>query len=240
MKPIIIANWKMNPNSQKEAEDIFNGIIKNVAINVVVCPPFTYLSSFAKATKGLLAIGSQNCFYEEKGAYTGEISALMLKNLGCEYVIIGHSERRKYFNETDETINKKIKSAMNAGLAPIFCIGETKEERNFNKAEEVVERQIKIGLDGIENWKLKIKNFVIAYEPVWAIGTGNACSVDDAKKMLEFIKKSVPKDARIVYGGSVNGQNASEYVKKAGYSGLLVGGASLKPDEFLKIINESA
>jgi len=235
MKKIIIANWKMNPNSLEEAKDIFEGIksgAKGINAEVVACPPFTYLAGL----KGL-TLGGQNIFYEEKGAYTGEISAQMLKNLGCKYVLIGHSERRKYFNETDEDVNKKLKSAVSVGLIPIFCVGETEEERNAGKAEEVVERQIKIGLAGIENWKLKIENLVLAYEPVWAIGTGNACSVDDAKKMLEFIKKI--KDVSVVYGGSVNGENAKSYIKEAGYDGLLVGGASLRPEEFVKIIRES-
>lgn len=251
MKKIIIANWKMNPNSLKEAKDIFEGIKSGVpafakgsseAMEVVVCPPFLYLKDLwdVRHPTGmsdiLVSLGAQNLFYEEKGAYTGEISASMLKDLGCEYVIIGHSERRKYFDETDETVNKKIKSAIKAGLKPIFCVGETEEQRNSGKAEEVVERQIKIGLAGIENWKLKIENLIVAYEPVWAIGTGNACGVEDAKKMREFIEKKI-KNTSIVYGGSVNSQNASDYVKKAGYNGFLVGGASLKPDEFIKIIN---
>ena len=252
-KPIIIANWKMNPNSQKEAASIFEGI-KNGAeganAEVVVCPPFVYLGTsdvLKLKDVGRPLLGGQNIFYEEKGAYTGEISASMLKDLGCQYVIIGHSERRKYFNETDETANKKIKSAIKAGLKPIFCVGETEEQRNNGKAEEVVERQIKIGLAGISNFKFQISNLIVAYEPVWAIGTGNACKVEDAKKMKEFIEKKISdmygKDAlrevRIVYGGSVNSQNASDYVKKAGYNGFLVGGASLKPDEFVKIIKES-
>ncbi|MCX6759923.1 MAG: triose-phosphate isomerase [Candidatus Nealsonbacteria bacterium] len=240
-KPIIIANWKMNPNSQKEAASIFEGI-KNGAeganAEVVVCPPFAYLPEL----KGLI-LGAQNMYFEEKGAYTGEISASMLKDLGCQYVIIGHSERRKYFNETDETANKKIKSAMSAGLEQIFCIGETEEEKNSHKEEEVVESQIKEGLKGISD----ILGIVIAYEPVWAIGTGNACGIEDAKKMKEFIEKKISdmygkdalKEVRIVYGGSVNSQNASDYLKKAGYNGFLVGGASLKPDEFVKIIKES-
>lgn len=240
-KPIIIANWKMNPNSPKEAEDIFEAIkkeVRNTKAEVVICPPFAYLENL----KGI-SLGAQNVFYEEKGAYTGEVSALMLKNLGCEYVIIGHSERRKYFDETDEIINKKIKSAMSVELEQIFCVGETEGQRNSGKAEETVEKQIKEGLKGISD----IKGMAIAYEPVWAIGTGNACKVDDAKKMKEFIKKvisgiygkDVLKDARVVYGGSVNSQNAADYVKKAGYDGLLVGGASLKPEEFVKIITES-
>lgn len=219
MKKIIIANWKMNPDSPEEAVKIFN----EIKVGSVVCPPFTFIPLLKNGV-----LGGQDLFWEEKGAYTGEVSALMLKNLGCKYVIVGHSERRKYFNETDESVNKKLKSAVSAGLIPIFCVGETEEERNAGRAKEVVERQIRAGVEG---------EIIIAYEPVWAIGTGNACGVDDAKEMLEFIKtiKNVP----VVYGGSVNGNNAKSYVKDAGYDGLLVGGASLKPDEFLKIIKES-
>lgn len=223
MKKIIIANWKMNPDSQEEAMDILNSIKKEDAI---ICPPFVYISLLKD-----FVLGGQDLFWEEKGAFTGEVSASMLKNLGCKYVIVGHSERRKYFNETDESVNKKLMSAVSAGLIPIFCVGETEDERNDGKAESVVEGQVKKGLEGVSG------ELIIAYEPVWAIGTGNACSPDDAKKMLELIKKI--KDVPVVYGGSVNGENAGSYVKEAGYDGLLVGGASLKPEEFNRIIKES-
>ena len=167
----------------------------------------------------------------------------MLKNLGVEYVIIGHSERRKYFAETDEIINKKIKAAINVELEQIFCIGETEEERNSNNQEIFVERQIKEGLKDVAD----IVGLVVVYEPVWAIGTGNACGLEDAKKMKEFIEKviqeiygeNVLSNVRIIYGGSVNSQNAAEYIKEAGYNGLLVGGASLNAEEFVKIVKSA-
>lgn len=224
MKKYIVANWKCNPATLKEAENIFGLIKKEVKIpEVIICPPFTYLSSL----KGL-ALGAQNVFFESKGAYTGEISPLMLKDLGCKYVLIGHSERRKYFNETDEIINKKIKAAIGAGLSPIFCIGETEKERKEGKAEEVIERQIKKGLEGVK------APIIIAYEPVWAIGTGNSCGKEEAEKMSLFIKKMA--DVPVLYGGSVNASNSKEYAKM---DGLLVGGASLIPDEFITIVKNA-
>lgn len=237
MKNLIIANWKCNPITKKEAEEIFNGIkngIKGAQSEVVVCPPFVYLSSEAFGEGGL-AIGAQNCFWEEKGAFTGEVSPAMLKDLGIEYVIIGHSERRKYFHETDETINKKIKKSLEAGLKIIFCIGETVEERNNEKKNEVLERQLKVALSGIED----IKDINIAYEPVWAIGTGNNCSVEETKESVNFIKKFVGQGTRILYGGSVKSENSGAYVKEAGANGLLVGGASLNAEEFVKIVKSA-
>ena len=242
MKNLIVANWKMNPSSQKEAKEIFDAIregARGMNSEVVVCPPSVYLyaSGFGE---GIVSMGAQNMYFEDKGAFTGEISALMIKDLGAEYVIIGHSERRKYFGETDEFVNKKIKAAINADLEQIFCVGETDEERNSNKQEEVVERQIKEGLRDVSD----ILGMVIAYEPVWAIGTGKACGVEDAKKMKEFIEKVISdmydKDVllkvRILYGGSVKSENSGAYIKEAGANGLLVGGASLNADEFVKIV----
>lgn len=236
MKNLIAANWKLNPTSQKEALDIFEGIengVKDLNSAVVICPPSIYLGLL----KGL-PLGAQNIYFEEKGAFTGEISASMLKDLGAEYVIIGHSERRKYFGETDELVNKKIKSALAAGLKVIFCVGETQEERNAGKQEEVVESQIKNGLKEVESLSsYKVSSLNIAYEPVWAIGTGNNCSTEDAKKMKEFIAKMFT--GRVLYGGSVKSENSADYIKQAGYNGLLVGGASLKPDEFAKIVKSA-
>jgi triosephosphate isomerase len=238
MKNLIVANWKMNPSTKNEALEIFEAIksggrASTDSVEVVVCPPFAYLSVLEIVRSDITKLGAQNVFYEEKGAFTGEISSAMLKDLGVEYVIIGHSERRKYFCETDEIINKKIKSALASGLKIIFCIGETAEERETGKKNEVLERQIKIGLDGIENFE----NVNIAYEPVWAIGTGNNCDTIEAKEVLESIKKNIPAETRILYGGSVKSENSASYIKEVGYNGLLVGGASLKPDEFIKIIN---
>lgn len=243
MKPIIIANWKMNPQTAEEAEKLFDSIKKGVKkiknAEVIICPPFVYLPLL----KGL-AIGAQNIFFEEKGAYTGEISPKMLNDLKIDYVIIGHSERRKYFNETNESVNKKMKAALNFGLAPILCAGETEEERKGGKTEEVVEKQLKEGLSGISIFK----RLIIAYEPVWAIGTGNPCNVEKAKKVGLFIRKiladiyslEVSRQTPILYGGSVNSNNSASYVGEAGMNGFLVGGASLNAKEFIKIVEESA
>ena len=240
MKNLIVANWKMNPSSQKEAQDIFKRIKNGIAAasaegfgepkEVVICPPFVFLPLL----KGL-TIGAQNVFSEEKGAFTGEVSGAMLKDLDIEYVLIGHSERRKYFGETDETINKKIKRALETGLKVIFCIGETQEQRDRGEKYKVLEKQIKGGLAGIEN----MENINIAYEPVWAIGTGNNCSVEETKESIDFIRKFVPKTTRILYGGSVKSENSGAYIKEAGSNGLLVGGASLNAEEFVKIIKSA-
>jgi triosephosphate isomerase (TIM) len=230
MKPLIVANWKMNPQSPKEARAIFDAIKKGAKKQeILVCPPFVYLPLL----KGL-PLGAQNCSWEEKGAYTGEISPVMLKEMGVGHVIIGHSERRKYFGENDEQINRKINKALALGLKVIFCIGETESERNAGKKNEVLEKQIKTGLAGIND----LENIAVAYEPVWAIGTGNNCSVRETKESIDFIRKFVP-GSRILYGGSVNGENSGPYIKEAGANGLLVGGASLKAEEFIKIIKSS-
>jgi len=235
MKNLVVANWKLNPTTKKEAVEIFSAIKDGAGdlCEVVVCPPFVYLPAVASGEGGLL-LGAQNAFWEEKGAFTGEISAKMLKDLGVEYVIIGHSERRKYFSESDEIINKKMKACIAVDLEQIFCVGETEEERDAGKQEEVVERQIKKGLEGVDD----VEGMVVAYEPVWAIGTGKNCGTEDAKKMKEFITKLLPGN-RILYGGSVNSTNSASYIKEAGYNGLLVGGASLKPEEFIKIIKSA-
>ncbi len=244
MKNLIIANWKMNPASQKEAKTLFDKIKKKVKTKkteVVICPPFIYLPLLV-SVKGELALGAQNCFWEDKGAFTGEISSLQLRDFKIEYVIIGHSERKKYFNETDEQINKKIKKALSAKLKIILCIGESKEERDGEKKSEVLEKQITENLKNISSQE--IKNIVIAYEPIWAIGTGDNCSVDETMSSILFIRKVIYKlynraiadNVRVLYGGSVKSNNSSLYVKNAGANGLLVGGASLDAEEFIKII----
>ncbi len=238
MKPIIIANWKCNPTTLAEAKKLFASVKKGISkkAEIIVCPPFVYLPVLKR-----LKVGGQDCFWEEKGAFTGEVSAKMLKNLGCQYVIIGHSERRRYFGETDETVNKKLKAAIEAKLIPIFCVGETKEEREQEKTEAVLRKQITAGLEGISSGKFS--NGIIAYEPVWAIGTGNACDTNEAQTMSLVIRKilagifnsSFSKKIPILYGGSVNSKNAEGYIKEAGFQGLLVGGASLEGKEFVKI-----
>lgn len=249
MKTLIIANWKMNPTTLTEAKRTFDLVKKGIRgirkAEVIICPPFPFLTSI-KYQVSSIKLGGQDCFWENPpaggGAYTGEISPLMLKNLGCEYVILGHSERRKYFGETEEIINKKIKAALKAKLKPIFCIGETQEEKDMEKTQDILKFQLSEGLKKIS--KKEIKNIVIAYEPVWAIGTGNACDTEMAMSALLIIKKvisqpydnSTAQNLRILYGGSVNSQNAAGYIKDAGFVGLLVGGASLNPKEFVKIV----
>jgi triosephosphate isomerase len=239
-KNLIVGNWKMNPSSQKEAKEIFDAIREGVKelkiaelVEVVICPPAVclYASAFGE---GIVSMGAQNIYFEDKGAFTGEISAEMVKDLGAEYVIIGHSERRIYFGETDLDINKKIKKALEVGLKVIFCIGETEEERDAGKKNEILEKQIKRGLDGVDN----MDNLNIAYEPVWAIGTGNNCGVEETKESVNFIRKLVP-ESRILYGGSVKSENSGAYIKDAGTNGLLVGGASLNADEFVRIVKSA-
>jgi len=246
MKKLIIANWKMNPVFFKEARNLFLGIkkLKNEKnTEVVVCPPFIFIQELKLLGAGLKT-GAQNCFWEEKGAFTGEISFNMLKAMGVEYIILGHSERRKHFGETDGLINKKIKAVLEKGLNPILCVGETEKERKIGIAKKVIKNQLFKGLEGIKNWKFKIKNLSVAYEPVWAIGTGNPCMPKDAKEIFVFIQKNLKekygketvKKIRIIYGGSVNGENARGYIKESGMQGLLVGGASLSQKEFIKIV----
>jgi triosephosphate isomerase len=232
MKPIIVANWKMNPATLTEARQLFNSLareIKNIKnADIVICPPFSYLAAL-KSEKNDLHLGAQDCYWEEKGAFTGAISAAMLASLGCRYVILGHSERRRYFNETDEMINKKIAAALNKDLKPILCIGETDTERKAGQTFDILEKQLKKNLP-------EINNVIIAYEPVWAIGTGNCCETEKAKEVQQFLWKFI-KNTPILYGGSVNSQNSGDYIDKSGFNGLLVGGASLDSSEFMKIIN---
>jgi len=225
MKYLIVANWKMNPLILEEAEKLFQGVERGIGnINkteVVICPPFIYLPVL-KSQISVLKLGGQNCYSQEQGAFTGEVSPSMLKKIGCDYVIIGHSERRKYQKETDEMINEKIKAALKANLKPILCID------NID--------QIKKDLEGLS--QEDIKNLAVAYEPIWAIGTGKACGIPEAQEMNVFIKNILGKETPVLYGGSVNSQNAEGYIREAGYSGLLVGGASLKPEEFVEIIHK--
>ena len=219
MKSLIIANWKCNPSTLAEAKELFNKVKKTDAI---ICAPFIYLPGLK--AKNLCA---QNCFWEEKGPYTGEISPKMLKDLGVEYVIIGHSERRNCFKETDEIVNKKLKAVLNAELIPILCIGEKKGE----DANQVIENQLKCDLDGISEEEQE--KIIVAYEPVWAIGTGDFCEPVKAVETLKFIKSKVKN--KVLYGGSVTSKISKDYID-TGFDGLLVGGASLKADEFINII----
>ncbi len=243
MKLIVVANWKCNPVTQIEAERLFDtakkGVINVKNVEIVICPPFLYIPSLITQSSPL-TFGAQDCFYEQSGAYTGGVSPVMLKEICFEYVIIGHSERRYYFCETDEMINKKLLAVLKARLKPIFCVGE-KEGEEINL---VVKEQIEKGLKDIN--KAKIENLVIAYEPVWAVGTGNPCNPDAAMRATLFIRQTlsriynrkVAEGIPVLYGGSVNSKIAVDYIKEAKMNGLLVGGASLDAGEFIKIVKQ--
>jgi len=239
-KPIIVANWKCNPLDFREAKKLFFAVARktkgNKGAEVVICPPFVFIPFFMER-KGVLRLGAQNCFWREKGAFTGEISPFMLKGLGVEYVILGHSERRNYFREDNKTINKKVRLALSSGLKVILCIGEKLTIRRKGKraVENFLKNQLKAGLEGIKGKELK--NVFLAYEPIWAIGSGRACPWEEAEKIKIFLKKV--KKLPFLYGGSVNSENARDFIKRAKVQGLLIGGASLKPKEFAKIIKES-
>ena len=248
MKPLIIANWKMSPTTLEGAKLLFEAVkkeVKNIKkVEIVICPPFPYLpilnnGSPTSITTSIIRLGGQDCFWEEKGAFTGEVSPKMLKDLGCKYVIIGHSERRRYFEETDEMINKKIKAALKVGLRPILCIEKISQIRKHQRSVKMNEvHRLKKGIKGII--KKDLKKIILAYEPVFAIGTGKPCSIEKAKKMRLLILRNLNKNIPVLYGGSVNSQNARDYVKKAGFQGLLVGGASLNAQEFIKIVKNVA
>lgn len=244
--PIIAGNWKMN-NTVDEAVNLIRDIKKgekNSDVEVVVCVPFTALWQVKKEIEGTsIKLGAQNMHWEDRGAFTGEISPLMLKEIGIDYVIIGHSERRQYFNETDETVNKKVKAALKYDIKPIICVGETLEEREKGMEKDVVKRQVEAALEDID--KKNIEDIVIAYEPIWAIGTGKTASNKDANDMISFIRQTVSdkygenisQSMRIQYGGSVKPNNIKELMAESDIDGALVGGASLKADDFLKLIN---
>ena len=249
-KKFVIANWKCNPQTSKEAQRLFSEAGENAAnvknLEVIICAPFAYIQNL-KSNIQNLSVGAQDCFWEQKGPYTGEVSPSMLKDAGCEYVILGHSERRKDFGETGEIINKKIKAALAARLKPILCIGEKAEERE--RIKEAVAGQIKNCLAGVE--QNQIKNIIIVYEPVWAISTtanSKDCPPEEAfsaslmiKKMLiDLYGKSIGEKIKIIYGGSVDSKDAASYVKEAKVDGVLVGAASLNANEFGKIISSVA
>ena len=243
--PVIAANWKMN-TTIVEARNLINemksklDLLKN--IEIVICPPFISLSEIKELLKGTsIKTGAQNMYFEKEGAYTGEISPQMLHGL-CEFVILGHSERRNYFLETDDLVNKKIKRALLFNLKPILCIGENLIEKESNKTEEVLSKQLDKGLQEITY----NKDVLIAYEPLWAIGTGVAANGEEANITIKFIRdkmaqlwdKTTDDDLRILYGGSVNSNNITEFISKSDIDGVLVGGASLKAKEFLSIANQ--
>ena len=245
-KKIIAGNWKMNmlPNEAIQFIEGLEKLVKDTENEVVLCVPYTDLFYALMSAQGTnIKIGAQNMHWEEKGAYTGEISAEMLKSINVEYVIIGHSERRQYFSETDETVNKKIKKALQVGLKPILCVGETLEQREAGIVEQIITTQTEKALEGLT--KEQVEKVVIAYEPIWAIGTGKTATKEDANDAIKMIRgkiaeiygQNVAKGVIIQYGGSVKAANAKELFEMSDIDGGLVGGASLKLDEFEKIVN---
>lgn len=247
-KKLVAGNWKMNTDSTSGVE-----LAKAVAsaagsgsdnVDVLVCPPFVYLSSIKETLSGSsVMLGAQNCYFEKPGAFTGEIAVPMLKDIGCTHVILGHSERRHVLHESDELINRKMIAVVEAGLIPVFCIGELLSEREADQTEAVLDRQMEKGLSGISEEQLK--NVVIAYEPVWAIGTGKTATPDQAEAAHVYTRGWLAKhysqaaaDAMLIlYGGSVKPDNAKELMGQANVDGALVGGASLKPADFIGIID---
>ena len=242
MKKIIVFNWKMNPEKEIEAQRLAQVVEKSKTsqFEVIICPPFVYLESLIKKFKNL-KFGAQNCFWEEKGAFTGEISPKMLKNLKVKFVILGHSERRKYLKENEIEIGKKLKAAVKNKLIPIFCLGESLKEREKNLTKKVLKRQL-LSLKEIK--EIKKPKLLIAYEPVWAIGTGKTCPPEEAVKVILYLKKilnsffkSKPSLA-FLYGGSVNSKNIKEFLKQKEIDGVLVGGASLKEKEISLMLSK--
>ncbi len=241
-KPFIAANWKMN-KTIRETREFLSAFIPEVKdksdVTIVIAPPFTSLASAATELKGTnIILSAQNMFYEEKGAYTGEISPLMLVDIGCKFVIIGHSERRQYFDETDDLMNRKISAAQKAGLGVIFCIGESSSEREAGKAFEILQREIEKGLEGLD-----CRDLVIAYEPIWAIGTGKTATTEQAQEAHAYIREKLrvlygnrADELCILYGGSVTPENVDSLMACKDVDGALVGGASLKVDSFTKIV----
>ncbi len=245
-KPIIAGNWKMN-KTISEGTKFINDIKSSVAgtdVEVVVFAPFVMLSELKRASDGTnVKIGAQNMHYEKSGAFTGEISAEMLKDIDIDYVIIGHSERRMYYNETDDSVNKKLKKAIEVEITPILCVGETLEQRESGQMNEVVKAQITKALDGI--LANDMKNIVVAYEPIWAIGTGKTASAMDAQNMLFNIRETIKEiygddiseEVRLQYGGSVKPANVETLMNQDDIDGALVGGASLEAESFVQLVN---
>lgn len=245
-KPIIAGNWKMN-NTVAQTEALLNELlplVKDAACDVVVCVPFTDIAAAARLVKGTnVKVGAQNVAWADQGAFTGEISAAMLMEAGAEYVVIGHSERRQYFGETEETVNKRTVQALKNGLKPIVCVGETLAEREGNKTESVIETQLTGAFKDVD--KRQAAGIVIAYEPVWAIGTGKTATSAQAEETVAFIRGRIAamydaataETIRIQYGGSMNAGNASELMAQPDIDGGLIGGASLKAADFSKVVH---
>jgi triosephosphate isomerase len=244
-KPIIAGNWKMH-KTIAEALEFVNDIkdrVNNEKVEAVICAPFTLLKDLKEATKGTgIKVGAQNMHFEEKGAFTGEISPLMLKEIDMDYVIIGHSERRQYFNETDETVNKKVLKALEVGIDPILCVGETLEEREAGNTKNICKVQVEKALENVS--KEDLAKVVIAYEPIWAIGTGKTATSEDANDVISYIREVIANlygelasDVRIQYGGSVKPSNVAEIMNQSDIDGALVGGASLKANDNVELVN---
>lgn len=247
-KPFVAGNWKMNTDSNSGvslAKSVADGSteVASGSVDVAVCPPFVYLQTVAKTLGATnIAVGAQDIYFEQKGAFTGEVSSAMLKDVGCSYVLCGHSERRHVIGEQDELVNKKVKAAINGGLLPILCVGELLDEREASQTNEVVSRQIKGGLAGLS--AEKVSAVTMAYEPVWAIGTGLTATPQQAQEVHKMIRElladmydsELAQEIRILYGGSAKPDNAAELMGEEDIDGLLVGGASLKADDFLAIV----
>ncbi len=245
-KPIIAGNWKMNktPEEAKELVAALIPLVKDAACDVVVCPPFVDLCCVGNLIEGTnIRLGAQNVHWAEKGAFTGEISAEMLKARGVEFAIVGHSERRQYFGETDETVNKRALAALNAGITPIICVGESLEQRESGVTDAIVSSQTVAALNGMTN--AQVESLVIAYEPIWAIGTGKTATKEDANATIGVIRRAIAgvfgeetaEKVRIQYGGSMNPKNAGELMAMPEIDGGLIGGASLKADDFSKVVH---
>lgn len=249
MRKLIVANWKENPGNQRAAQKLFGEVARGIGklrrqsrnrnVEVVLCPPFIYLEEIAakhRALRTKLQLGAQDVFWEEQGAFTSEVGPKMLKALGAKFVIVGHSERRKYAKETDAMINKKIKLALGDGLRVILCVGEplSVRKKGISAARAFIKKQLTADLRGIQARNLGARKLVIAYEPIWAIGTGNNDTPEDAIEIARFIKASI--SCRFLYGGSVNSKNVAQYVQYKEVDGALVGGASLRAGEFISLI----
>lgn len=250
MKKLIVANWKLNPTSKNEAERLARSVLSQgpYRVELVLAPPYVWLESIRRMLRGRATLAAQDLFWEEKGAYTGEISGKMVKNLGVTYVIVGHSERKVHLGETDEMINKKVLAAFKAGLKPILCVGERERPQSHRSGVfqgpigEIIGSQLANALTGVP--KVKIEILTVAYEPVWAIGTGIPDTPEDAMSAAIFIRRIVGKlygtaigrKLRVIYGGSVNAKNAASFINEDGIDGALVGGASVNAQEFFKLL----
>jgi triosephosphate isomerase len=244
-KPIIAGNWKMNTDPVSAFElmdDMIEDLDAVEDVDVVICPPFVSLETFADMFDGTsLYLGAQNMFWEERGAYTGEVSPLMLQGM-CDYVILGHSERRQYFHETDEDVRRKVEAALAHELIPIICVGENLEQNEAGQAMDVISRQVRAALQGLD--AERVRTCVIAYEPIWAIGTGRPATGEGANSVIGAIRRLVAEthgedvaaEMRIQYGGSVNRENIAEFISQPEIDGALVGGASLRAEEFVRIV----